>query len=145
MTVMQRSGNKKVTLVENLDFYGITEDEFAHTAQKVAAASTTGNFYSYLHCLIKIHCNPCPSLQQNTISIFVISSIIVFKVHYCSCLSPEVLLVSARMQHGNSIKCHLYLQLNLLLTLPRLEFLFKEMLQNYVLRSYKVRCNKSWS
>jgi translation initiation factor 2D len=41
MTVMQRMGNKKVTLVENLEFYGIMAEKVAHTAQKLAAASTT--------------------------------------------------------------------------------------------------------
>lgn len=46
MTVMQRMGNKKVTLVENLEFYGIPSDKLAHTAQKLAAASTTGMYFS---------------------------------------------------------------------------------------------------
>lgn len=42
MTVVQRTGNKKVTLVDNLDLYGIPAEEVAHTLQRIAAASTTG-------------------------------------------------------------------------------------------------------
>ena len=42
MTVMQRMGNKKVTVVENLEFYGIPAEKVGHIAQKLAAASTSG-------------------------------------------------------------------------------------------------------
>ena len=41
MTVVQRAGNKKVTLVHNLELYGIPAEELAHTVQRRAAASTT--------------------------------------------------------------------------------------------------------
>ena len=42
MTVVQRTGNKKVTLVDNLDLYGISAVQLAHTVQRLAASSTTG-------------------------------------------------------------------------------------------------------
>ena len=44
MTIMQRTGNKKVTIVENVEFYGIPADKLAQTAQRMAAASATGTF-----------------------------------------------------------------------------------------------------
>ena len=42
LTLVQRMGNKKVTLVDNLDMYGIPPMELAQTMQRVAAASSTG-------------------------------------------------------------------------------------------------------
>jgi translation initiation factor 2D len=41
MIVVQRAGNKKVTLVENLELYGISAEKLSHTAQRTAAASAT--------------------------------------------------------------------------------------------------------
>ncbi len=41
MLVAKRSGNKKVTLIHNLDVYGIKPAEFAHKLQVGVAASTT--------------------------------------------------------------------------------------------------------
>ncbi|XP_065910424.1 eukaryotic translation initiation factor 2D-like isoform X2 [Dysidea avara] len=41
LTVTQRASNKKVTLVDNLECYGISPVDFAHSMQKLAAASTT--------------------------------------------------------------------------------------------------------
>ena len=49
MMVVQRTGNKKVTLVDNLGLYGIPADELAHTLQKVVAASTTGRFLVHVY------------------------------------------------------------------------------------------------
>lgn len=43
LTLAQRTGNKKVTLVDNLDSYLIPPAELAHTVQRIAAASSTGN------------------------------------------------------------------------------------------------------
>ncbi|XP_013401541.1 eukaryotic translation initiation factor 2D-like [Lingula anatina] len=41
INVVQRAGNKKVTLLENLETYGIDPHEFAHTVQIGVACSTT--------------------------------------------------------------------------------------------------------
>jgi len=41
MILGTRSGNKKVTLIHNLDIYGIDMNEFAHKCQDGVAASTT--------------------------------------------------------------------------------------------------------
>jgi len=41
--LQQRTGNKKVTLVQNLEHYGIDPSEFAHQIQLSAASSTTVN------------------------------------------------------------------------------------------------------
>jgi translation initiation factor 1 (eIF-1/SUI1) len=41
LTVVLRSGNKKVTVVSNLEHYGINCDSFASRLQKMAAASTS--------------------------------------------------------------------------------------------------------
>lgn len=41
MTIGNRSGNKKVTLIQNLDVYGINPQEFAHKCQVGVAASST--------------------------------------------------------------------------------------------------------
>lgn len=41
MTIGNRSGNKKVTLVQNLDVFGINLQEFAHKCQVGVAASTS--------------------------------------------------------------------------------------------------------
>ncbi|XP_013384518.1 eukaryotic translation initiation factor 2D [Lingula anatina] len=41
INVAQRAGNKKVTLLENLETYGIDPHEFAHTVQIDVACSTT--------------------------------------------------------------------------------------------------------
>ena len=43
MTLGNRSGNKKVTLIHNLDVYGINPTEFAHKCQVGVAASSTVN------------------------------------------------------------------------------------------------------
>ena len=51
LTVALRTGNKKVTLVDNLEMYFISPTELAHTIQKVVAASSTGNAVS---CIIPI-------------------------------------------------------------------------------------------
>ena len=63
MTVVQRTGNKKVTLVDNLDLYGISAEEVAHMMKKIAAASTTGNcFVVYIfriHFVSHIRSNYC--------------------------------------------------------------------------------------
>lgn len=45
MTVVQRTGNKKVTLVDNLDLYGIPPEQLARTVQRIAATSTSGTTY----------------------------------------------------------------------------------------------------
>ena len=42
LTLAQRTGNKKVTLIDNLNVYGIPASDVAHSLQKIAAASTTG-------------------------------------------------------------------------------------------------------
>lgn len=42
MTVAQRTGNKKVTLVDNVELYGISAQLLAQTLQRTAAASATG-------------------------------------------------------------------------------------------------------
>ncbi|KAK6179271.1 hypothetical protein SNE40_011673 [Patella caerulea] len=41
--VVQRSGNKKVTLIDNVETFGIDPDKFAHTIQVKRACSTTVN------------------------------------------------------------------------------------------------------
>ena len=41
MIVGTRSGNKKVTLIHNLDVFGISPQEFAHKCQVGVAASST--------------------------------------------------------------------------------------------------------
>lgn len=41
MIISNRSGNKKVTLVDNLELYGISIHEFAKQCQHGVAASTT--------------------------------------------------------------------------------------------------------
>ena len=41
LSVVQKMGNKKVTLVDNLHLYGIPPADVAQSLQKVAAASTT--------------------------------------------------------------------------------------------------------
>lgn len=43
ITVAKRSGNKKVTLVDNLEIYGINIDEVASACQRGVAASTNIN------------------------------------------------------------------------------------------------------
>ena len=54
LTLAQRTGNKKVTLVDNLEVYGIPASDVAHSLQKIAAASTTGmrsgNLVQYVQC-----------------------------------------------------------------------------------------------
>ena len=43
MTLGKRSGNKKVTLIHNLDVFGIDVQEFGHKCQVGVAASSTVN------------------------------------------------------------------------------------------------------
>merc|ERR1712203_614622 len=43
MTLGKRSGNKKVTLIHNLDVYGIDPKDFGHKCQVGVAASSTVN------------------------------------------------------------------------------------------------------
>ncbi|RDD37372.1 Eukaryotic translation initiation factor 2D [Trichoplax sp. H2] len=40
VSIVRRSGNKKVTLIDNLESFGIPVDKFMHTLQNMAAAST---------------------------------------------------------------------------------------------------------
>ena len=55
LTLVQRMGNKKVTLVDNLDMYGIPPTELAQTMQRVAAASSTGTVgRAYSLCFEKV-------------------------------------------------------------------------------------------
>ena len=42
LTLSQRTGNKKVTLVENLQNFGISPTELMQALRKMAAASATG-------------------------------------------------------------------------------------------------------
>ncbi len=42
LTLAQRMGNKKVTLIDNLEVYGIPANDLAQSMQKLAASSTTG-------------------------------------------------------------------------------------------------------
>lgn len=42
LSLVQKMGNKKVTLVDNLEYYGIPAADVAQSLQKMAAASTTG-------------------------------------------------------------------------------------------------------
>lgn len=39
---MTRSGNKKATLVDNLDMFDISPTEVVHQVKRIAAASATG-------------------------------------------------------------------------------------------------------
>uniref|UniRef100_A0A1B6CUD5 Uncharacterized protein n=1 Tax=Clastoptera arizonana TaxID=38151 RepID=A0A1B6CUD5_9HEMI len=48
ITVGTRSGNKKVTMIDNLDFYGINVQEFSKECQHGVAASTTINVLPHL-------------------------------------------------------------------------------------------------
>ncbi len=48
LTLAQRTGNKKVTLIDNLDVYGIPASDVAHSLQKIAAASTTGGWVGFV-------------------------------------------------------------------------------------------------
>ena len=48
LTLSQRTGNKKVTLVDNLHYYGIPPADVAQTLQKMAAASTTCELWCVL-------------------------------------------------------------------------------------------------
>ena len=57
MTMMQRAGNKKVTIVENVELYGIPAHKLAQTAQRIAAASATGTYIHVYVCLIIIALN----------------------------------------------------------------------------------------
>ena len=41
LSLVQKMGNKKVTLVDNLECYGIPASDLAQSLQKLAAASTT--------------------------------------------------------------------------------------------------------
>ena len=41
---MTRTGNKKATLVDNLDYYGISPTDVVHQVQRMAAASATGTY-----------------------------------------------------------------------------------------------------
>ena len=41
LSLVQKMGNKKVTLVDNLECYGIPATDLAQSLQKLAAASTT--------------------------------------------------------------------------------------------------------
>ena len=43
MTLGKRSGNKKVTMIHNLDVFGIDPKEFGHKCQVGVAASSTVN------------------------------------------------------------------------------------------------------
>lgn len=71
MTIQRRSGNKKVTLVDNLELYGINILSFSKECQRRLAVSTTlllppgkksqrlllqGNHIEYLHHLLKGYC-----------------------------------------------------------------------------------------
>ena len=80
MTVMQRMGNKKVTLVENLEFYGIMAEKVAHTAQKLAAASTTGKY-----SLEKKFCCFCSYFLSNDSLVYTIVIIIKSTDFACTC------------------------------------------------------------
>ena len=42
LIVTIRMGNKKATLVDNLDYYGISPVDVVHQVQRIAAASATG-------------------------------------------------------------------------------------------------------
>lgn len=42
LSVTTRTGNKKATLVDNLEYYGISPIDIAQQVQRVAAASATG-------------------------------------------------------------------------------------------------------
>ena len=69
LTLAQRMGNKKVTLIDNLEVYGIPAADVAHSLQKVAAASTTGT-YVYMYVLFigdgcNLLCLSCDLLKQN--------------------------------------------------------------------------------
>ena len=47
LSITTRTGNKKATLVDNLDYYGISPADVVHQIQRIAAASATGT-YMYL-------------------------------------------------------------------------------------------------
>lgn len=68
MVIQRRSGNKKVTLVDNLEVYGINVGNFSKECQRALSVSTTlllppgkkyqqlllqGNHIEYLHHLLK--------------------------------------------------------------------------------------------
>lgn len=68
MVIQRRSGNKKVTLVDNLEVYGINVSTFSKECQRALSVSTTlllppgkkyqqlllqGNHIEYLHHLLK--------------------------------------------------------------------------------------------
>ena len=42
LSVTTRTGNKKATLIDNLDYYGISPTDVVHQVQRIAAASATG-------------------------------------------------------------------------------------------------------
>lgn len=42
LSVTTRTGNKKATLVDNLEYYGIAPTDIVHQVQRIAAASATG-------------------------------------------------------------------------------------------------------
>lgn len=49
LTVTTRTGNKKATLVDNLDYYGISPTDVVHQVQRIAAASATGTYMYVYH------------------------------------------------------------------------------------------------
>lgn len=54
LALVQKMGNKKVTLVDNLHYYGIPASDVAQSLQKMAAASTTGMYSSCIHTYIRV-------------------------------------------------------------------------------------------
>ena len=51
LTVVTRTGNKKATIVDNLDYFGVSPVDVVHQVQRVAAASATGRVYSRVYLL----------------------------------------------------------------------------------------------
>ena len=49
LSVTTRTGNKKATLVDNLDYYGISPADVVHQVQRIAAASATGTYVHVPH------------------------------------------------------------------------------------------------
>ena len=52
LSVTTRTGNKKATLVDNLDYYGISPADVVHQVQRIAAASATGTYVHVPHFIL---------------------------------------------------------------------------------------------
>lgn len=75
LALVQKMGNKKVTLVDNLHYYGIPASDVAQSLQKMAAASTTGMYSSCIHTYMYVGYLSVRERKEKEKCLFLIESI----------------------------------------------------------------------